>query len=218
MLKTGLTFSSALALAFFINLLLFLAMQAMVNNSHDINTDDNISLALELINIRDLPPPEKQLKKKELEKPEAEKKLTKPEINVKVSPPAMPKLALSPIEMESFKIKIQGQPSLGTPDFANASLAGFGHGELAPTVHIPPQYPPKAMMKGIEGTVIVEFTIAKDGSVFDLEIASASPPRIFNRAALKAVKRWRYSPQHQDGVVVEQRANATLVFELENNK
>jgi len=218
MLRIPVTFATVVALAVLINLALFLAMQAMISNTHAVNTSENISLALEVINIRDIPPRTIEKKKKEPEKPQSEKQLAKPEINVEIAPPAMPKFALSPMEMETFEIKIQGQPSLGIPDFADASLEGFGRGELTPTVHIPPRYPPKAMMKGIEGKVVIEFTIAKDGSVFDLEIASATPPRIFNRAALKAVRRWRYSPQRRDGVVVEQRATATLVFELDEGK
>lgn len=85
---------------------------------------------------------------------------------------------------------------------------------LVPTMKIPPGYPPRALRSGIEGVVTVEFTIATDGSVKDPVIVDASPPKIFDRAVLKAIKKWKFNPKMEDGKPVEQRARQDVRFSL----
>ena len=63
----------------------------------------------------------------------------------------------------------------------------------------PPRYPRKAQQRGIEGTVLVEFTINKDGSVHNPTVAWSSStdpknPDTFNKSALIAAKQFRYQP------------------------
>jgi len=57
-----------------------------------------------------------------------------------------------------------------------------------------PKYPPEAFRAGTQGEVQVEFTVATDGSVSNARVVRATPPRVFDREALSAVKRWRFQP------------------------
>ncbi len=57
-----------------------------------------------------------------------------------------------------------------------------------------PQYPAEALRDGRQGEVIVEFTVNPDGSVSDPRVVRSNPPRVFDRAALSAVRRWRFQP------------------------
>ncbi len=61
-----------------------------------------------------------------------------------------------------------------------------------------PRYPKAAERAGVAGSVLVEFTVATDGSVSDARVVSADAPRQFQREfereALSAVKRWRFQP------------------------
>src|SRR5207342_169991 len=57
-----------------------------------------------------------------------------------------------------------------------------------------PKYPPDAYRSGTSGEVEVEFTVGPDGSVTGARVVRASPPRVFDREALSAVKRWRFQP------------------------
>ena len=57
-----------------------------------------------------------------------------------------------------------------------------------------PAYPPEALRSGRSGEVQVEFTVNPDGSVADARVIRADPPRVFDRAALNAVRRWRFEP------------------------
>ena len=86
--------------------------------------------------------------------------------------------------------------------------------DITPTVRIEPQYPQRALRAGIEGTVTVEFTIDVDGSVKDIEIVSADPPKVFDNEVLKALKRWKFPPQTVAGQAVEKRARQDIRFRL----
>ena len=57
-----------------------------------------------------------------------------------------------------------------------------------------PRYPAEALRSGTSGEVVVEFTVNVDGSVGDARVVSGNPPRVFDREALNAVKRWRFQP------------------------
>jgi protein TonB len=78
-------------------------------------------------------------------------------------------------------------------------------GDAVPLVRVPPQYPERAAQRGIEGRVLIEFTITKSGSVKDAKVIAYEPSTIFNKAALKAISQWKYNPKIKNGKPVEQR-------------
>ncbi len=57
-----------------------------------------------------------------------------------------------------------------------------------------PRYPPDALRAGQGGEVLVEFTVNPDGSVTNARVVRADPPRVFDREAVAAVRRWRFEP------------------------
>ena len=57
-----------------------------------------------------------------------------------------------------------------------------------------PTYPTDALRASLQGEVQVEFTVSPDGSVSDARVVRADPPRVFDRAAVAAVRRWRFEP------------------------
>ncbi|WP_149195697.1 energy transducer TonB [Luteimonas suaedae] len=57
-----------------------------------------------------------------------------------------------------------------------------------------PRYPPDALRSGQGGEVLVEFTVGADGSVSNARVVRADPPRVFDREAVAAVRRWRFEP------------------------
>lgn len=80
---------------------------------------------------------------------------------------------------------------------------GGGDGEYLPIVKVQPQYPRRALSRGIEGWVIVEFTVTTNGSVRDPVVVEAQPPNVFDRAAMKAALKFKYKPRVIDGEPVE---------------
>jgi protein TonB len=66
--------------------------------------------------------------------------------------------------------------------------------DLRPISTPAPRYPIDALRAGRSGEVQVEFTVAADGSVTSARVVRADPPRVFDREAVAAVKRWRFEP------------------------
>ncbi len=89
--------------------------------------------------------------------------------------------------------------------------------DIVPIVRVNPQYPIRAADREIEGWVEVEFTISAAGTVKDPVVVAADPGSIFNRAALRAIRKWKYSPKIEDGVAVERpRVRVRINFDLED--
>ena len=60
----------------------------------------------------------------------------------------------------------------------------------------------------------MEFTVSKEGEPIDVRVVAADPAGAFDRAALSAVRRWRYEPVVIDNVPYEVPARATIRFTL----
>lgn len=75
-----------------------------------------------------------------------------------------------------------------------------------------PDYPRLALQDLVSGWVEMEFTVTKDGSVRDVEVTASEPERIFDNAAMAAMRRYRYEPVLRDGAAVEQRARLRMRF------
>lgn len=73
---------------------------------------------------------------------------------------------------------------------------------------VEPQYPPMARAARIEGKVVVDAVIRKDGSVSDVAVLS-STNRLFDQPCIDAVRQWRFTPSPQD-VVLTVTVNFTL--------
>jgi protein TonB len=95
-----------------------------------------------------------------------------------------------------------GSPQLG---------AAPGDTDVVPLVRVSPQYPPDAMVRGIEGWVHVRFTITTAGTVKGVEILDADPKGYFERAAVAAVKKYKYKAKVSNGTPVE-RPGVELVI------
>jgi protein TonB len=73
----------------------------------------------------------------------------------------------------------------------------------------------RASERGIEGWVEVEFTISKTGTVKNPVVMNSHPSSIFDRSALKAIRKWKYNPKIEDGEAVERSGvKVRLKFEL----
>ena len=78
---------------------------------------------------------------------------------------------------------------------------------------VSPVYPQIALRANIEGVVIVEAVIAVDGSVRDARILRSVA--LLDRAALDAVRQWRYAPTRLNGVAVPVIVTVTVQFRLQ---
>jgi len=86
--------------------------------------------------------------------------------------------------------------------------------ELTPLVRFPPEYPARAVDNEVEGYVILRFTVTETGSVADPEVLRSEPPGIFDRAAIRAVLRWKYQPQLANGEPISVISYTRVTFQL----
>lgn len=75
---------------------------------------------------------------------------------------------------------------------------------------VEPIYPPPARAARMEGTVVLDAIILKDGSVSDVTVVKSANP-LFDRSAMDALRRWRFTPGQQDVVM-----SLTVHFKLTN--
>jgi periplasmic protein TonB len=78
---------------------------------------------------------------------------------------------------------------------------------------VAPEYPAIARSAGVEGVVIIEAVIAVDGSVRDARVLRSQP--LLDRAAVDAVRQWRYEPTRLNGVPVPVIVTVTVQFRLQ---
>jgi protein TonB len=89
--------------------------------------------------------------------------------------------------------------------------------DVVPLVRIEPDYPMQARQRRIEGWVVVEFTISTAGTVKDAVVVASEPGSVFDRAAIQAVRKWKYNPKIQEGKPVERPGvKVRLDFEMES--
>lgn len=57
-----------------------------------------------------------------------------------------------------------------------------------------PDYPRGAERRGIEGRVVIAYSVAADGQVVNAQVVESAPEGVFDRAALAAVESWQFAP------------------------
>ncbi|MES2497166.1 MAG: energy transducer TonB [Pseudomonadota bacterium] len=78
----------------------------------------------------------------------------------------------------------------------------------------PPRYPLESRRKHEEGTVVLRLLIGTDGRVSDIAVAQSSGFPRLDRAALQAIRSWRWQPTVRDGQPVEIRGLYSMPFTL----
>lgn len=79
-----------------------------------------------------------------------------------------------------------------------------------------PEYPLQARRNNWEGVTVLKILIETDGLVKNVTVLQSSGYEILDRAAVKAVKRWRYRPASVNGVAVAKQAQVRINFVLED--
>lgn len=136
-----------------------------------------------------------------------------------IEPPKMPNRDMEPddaIDNTGFGHEFNVVPAeINTNPDTTLTMTG---GDARPIVRISPQYPVHAARDGIEGWVQLSFSINELGGVQDIVVVNAEPKRIFNRNAVRALKKWKYRPKMVDGQPVKQvNMTVQLDFKLEGN-
>jgi len=194
----------AVLFAAVITLGLFFLMQSLIQSGGSALTDAPKGSVLDFVRVKK----EDAVQKKD-RKP---KKPPKPD-----QPP--PDMAPPQMDTPSPENATSGM-DFGADVAADISLDGglaleSGDGEFLPIVRVAAIYPRRALQRGIEGFVDVEFTVSKFGSVINPKVIQASPAGIFDEAALDATLKYKYKPRVVNGEPMEvSGVEVRVTFEL----
>ncbi|WP_287596996.1 energy transducer TonB [Thermomonas sp.] len=103
------------------------------------------------------------------------------------------------------------------PPVAQAAPAPGDRAQPQPLSTPAPRYPREALRMGAGGTVRITVTVAADGSVERQELTDSSGNRHLDRAALEAVRRWRFQPATRNGKPVAAEVSVPIVFNPDGN-
>jgi protein TonB len=191
-LQTGGRYLLGLVLAVVTTVGLLWGMQALIAGGSEVMSEPPRGNVLDFIRL-----------KKEQQTVKKERKPQKP-AKPKTPPPPMvqPQMAQANPNAQAVSSSFSADIALDAGLSGGLSLES-GDGDYLPIVKVAPIYPRRAQSRGIEGFVIVEFTVTKTGAVRDAVVVSAEPESIFDRAALDAVLKFKYKPRVVDGVAME---------------
>ena len=164
---------------------LFLVMKVLVTGKEYEIEEELASIGIDFVRVeRD---EESQTKDRALKRPSK----VEPE-----EPPPPPKLT-QPNRPNVDKASMSAD--MGAFDLAGLNLNAPVDGDTLAIVRVLPRYPSRALSRGIEGWVLLEFAIDELGLAVNPVVIESEPPGIFDRAATSAVKRWKYRPMIEDG-------------------
>jgi protein TonB len=182
-------------------ILLFLLMAFLITPRADVPADEVVDVAIDIT----------RHKREEASEEKNRVERKKPVQEELPPPPAIPRTRPQAVTNDDALL-------VDIRDFENGqNLFGANADRRAtPIIRVPPQYPQSALIRGIEGWVMVEFTITAGGAVTDARVIESEPQGTFDRETLRAIKRWKYQPKIVDGQPVPQYNMRELVqFVLE---
>ncbi|GAB5379419.1 MAG: energy transducer TonB [Aliiglaciecola sp.] len=182
----------AIVLAAGVTLGLFYLMQALIKSGDQALSEPSKGSVLDFVRVKkDEVTEQKQRKPRKPPKPEQ-------------PPPDMPQPEMDLASSDPLSSGYDFAADVA----ADVSLEGglaleSGDGEYLPIVKVSPVYPRRALSRGIEGYVIVEFTVTKQGSVSNPTVIEAEPAGIFEQAAVDAALKFKYKPRVINGEAAE---------------
>ena len=117
-------------------------------------------------------------------------------------PPPPPQIERQAADLpsESLSTIVGSIPDFAAPELNSGNVSfNVSDRNAQPLVRIPPQYPPRALERGIEGYCDMRFNVSPDGTPINVEAVNCTSSML-SRASIRAVERWRYSPRVVDGV------------------
>lgn len=132
------------------------------------------------------------------------------------TPPETPPQDMDNIDPDAPSINVARPEIMANMDIGGLSGMNIAEGDYLPIVRVAPVYPSRALSRGLEGFVDMSFTVTAAGTVKD-PIVLQSTSSLFERAATRAVLKFKYKPRVVDGIPVEVSGVKTrITFELED--
>lgn len=210
-------YSLSISLALVVSAVLLLAMSKLIVTEKGIADRIEELFTIEFVQLERNEQDETKQRIKPVERPEQTESLPpldslsfeaeqiKPQVNrLSVDEGVSTNIALTPIAVKGV------QPQLGEVDLSANDR------DAIVVSRIPPQYPRSAKRRKVEGWVKVAFSVDAEGKVSEVDVIDSQPDRVFDRAAITAIRQWRFKAKIEDGVPVDSRYSQTIEFNLTN--
>ena len=131
------------------------------------------------------------------------------------TPPETPPQDMDNMDPNAPTINV-APPTVDTnTDIGGPGGMNIAEGDYLPIVRVAPVYPARALSRGLEGYVDLSFTVTSSGTVRD-PIILFSTSSLFERAASRAVLKFKYKPRVVDGIPVDVAGVKTRIsFQIE---
>ncbi|MEM7206793.1 MAG: energy transducer TonB [Pseudomonadota bacterium] len=210
MIRVGTSF----ALSVLITVLFLFALKSVVDVNTSGLTDSTNLKIIDFVRLKR----EERLAKKERVKPKREKpKKPLPQPKVKFDKPDKPQPQKQPPMQQlnlDLPVNLSASSALGDALVQDVRQERAVNANVIPLARVNPIYPKRAKRLKKEGFVKMEFTITETGSVTDILVVQADPPKLFDRAATRALAKWKFKPKVIDNQLVTQRAVVQIDFKL----
>lgn len=107
-----------------------------------------------------------------------------------------------------------GRPSAERPRGARGGVNRPADYRSVAAFNPPPRYPYAARRRGLQGQVIVRALVGADGRALDVRVQQTSGHRMLDRAAVAAVRGWRFKPALKNGAPAKGRVDVPITFRL----
>jgi len=218
LLIRSLGFGFAGAFAVMMTILLLYVMQSLISSGRKVMT---VESSLNLVEfVRTAEEDQLELKRRKPKPPPAPDEL----------PPNVPEVVDFKSNVDTSAWNMNTNFDVEMPTIASGPGMTVSNGEYLPLVKVQPIYPRAALERGLEGWVMVEFTVNDIGAVENAAViehcafiprddrqCDGYPNPIFDKAALKAASKFKYKPRFIDGVAVATAGVKNMItFELED--
>jgi periplasmic protein TonB len=131
-------------------------------------------------------------------------------------PPETPPMELDNMDPNAPTINVAPPTVMADTNIGGPGGMNIAEGDYLPIVRVAPVYPARALSRGLEGYVDLSFTVTTTGTVTD-PIILFSTSSLFERAATRAVLKFKYKPRVVDGVPVAVAGVKTRIsFQIED--
>ncbi|MCZ6829578.1 MAG: energy transducer TonB [Gammaproteobacteria bacterium] len=192
-------FLSSLCLSFVVTLGLFLLMHQLIA----VQVPELVSTIARVAPVIQEPPPDMEV--------QSNPPLQKP-VDAEPPPEWQPRLSTIEASEQVLLTFVNKDAVLDRQQISHSGGVG-----IVVIFRVAPDYPLRAVTRGIEGFVDLVFDITPAGQTTNIRVIDAQPQGIFEEAAIRALKKWKYKPPMEDGVPYGQdNMTARLTFEIED--
>jgi protein TonB len=132
------------------------------------------------------------------------------------TPPETPPQDMDSMDPDAPTINVPPPTMTAETNIGGPGGMNIAEGDYLPIVRVAPVYPARALSRGLEGYVDLSFTVTTAGTVRD-PLVLFSTSSLFERAALRAVLKFKYKPRVVDGVPVDvPNVKTRISFQIED--